>query len=153
MKDSVEIKRELYRKCTEYIDQRIESIQKKLDDVAESRSNETKSSAGDKHETGRTMMQLEEQKSTVQLYAALEVKQTLLQIDVEKSNLEVGLGSLVQCNNGNYFISISAGKLDIDGIRYYGISMQSPIGLTLAGKSVGDQIEFNGRVMEILEVF
>ena len=76
MKDSVEIKRELYHKCTEYIDQRIESIQKKLDDVAESRSNETKSSAGDKHETGRTMMQLEEQiRGAVQLYAALEVKQ------------------------------------------------------------------------------
>ena len=46
MKDGFEIKRELYHKCTEYIDQRIELIQKKLDDVAESRNNETKSSAG-----------------------------------------------------------------------------------------------------------
>lgn len=152
MEDGLEIKRELYRKCTEYIDQRIESIQKKLADVAESRSNETKSSAGDKHETGRTMMQLEEQKATVQLYAALEVKQTLNQLDVEMENSIVGLGSLVRCDSGNYFIAISAGKLEIEGTRYYGISMQSPIGLKLAGKIVGDEVDFNGKVMKILEV-
>ena len=152
MKDGVEIKRELYHKCTQYIDQRIESIQKKLADVAESRSNETKSSAGDKHETGRTMMQLEEQKATVQLYAALEVKQTLNQLDVEMENSIVGLGSLVKCDSGNYFIAISAGKLEIEGTRYYGISMQSPIGLKLAAKIVGDEVDFNGKVMKILEV-
>ena len=152
MKDGIEIKRELYRKCTEYIDQRIESIQKKLADVAESRSNETKSSAGDKHETGRTMMQLEEQKATVQLYAALEVKQTLNQLNVEMANSIIGLGSLVSCDSGNYFIAISAGKLKIEGKRYYGISMQSPIGLKLAGKIVGDEVDFNSKVMKILEV-
>ena len=152
MKDSVEIKRELYHKCTEYIDQRIESIQKKLDNVAESRSNETKSSAGDKHETGRTMMQLEEQKATVQLYAALEVKQTLNQLDVEMTNTQAGLGSLVRCDTGNYFIAISAGKLVIEGTKYYGISLPSPIGLILAGKSAGDEVKYNGKVMKILEM-
>ncbi|MDG1101134.1 MAG: hypothetical protein P8N29_08015 [Saprospiraceae bacterium] len=152
MKDGFEIKRELYYKCTEYIDQRIELIQKKLDDVAESRSNETKSSAGDKHETGRTMMQLEEQKATVQLYAALEVKQTLNQLDVETTNAHAGLGSLVRCDTGSYFIAISAGKLVIEGTKYYGISLPSPIGLILAGKSVGDEVKYNDKVMKILEM-
>ena len=152
MKEGLEIKRELYRKCTEYIDQRIQSIQKKLDDVAESRSNETKSSAGDKHETGRTMMQLEEQKATVQLYSALEVRQTLTHIDAEMANTQIGLGSLVKCDTGNYYIAISAGKLEIAGTRYYSISMQSPIGLILAGKCVGDEVEFNGRKINVLEV-
>ncbi len=153
MKDFVEIKLDLYRKCTEYIDQRIESIQKKLDDVAESRSNETKSSAGDKHETGRTMMQLEEQKATVQLYSALEVRQTLNQIDIESTNTQIGLGSLVRCNTGNYFIAISAGKIELEGVLYYGISIQSPIGQKLAGKGVNDTIQFNGKKIAILEVY
>ncbi len=153
MKDGLEIKRELYRKCTEYIDHRIDSIQKKLNDVAESRSNETKSSAGDKHETGRTMMQLEEQKATVQLFAALEVKQTLNQINLEHIHNTIGLGSLIQCNNANYYIAISAGKLKIDNIIYYSISMQSPIGLHLTGKGVGDQIEFNGNVIKVIDLY
>ena len=153
MKAGIELKRELYRKCTEYIDQRIESIQKKLDDVAESRSNETKSSAGDKHETGRTMMQLEEQKATVQLFASFEVRQTLDKIDVEKTNAEVRLGALVLCNIGNYFIAISAGKLEVDKSRYYSISLQSPIGMKLIGKIVGEEIEFNGKKIKILEVY
>ena len=152
MKDGIEIKRELYRKCTEYIDQRIESIQKKLDDVAESRSNETKSSAGDKHETGRTMMQLEEQKAIVQLYAARDVKQIMQQINIKKINTEVVLGSLVNCDNGNYFIAISSGKILLDGIFYYCISLQSPIGSRLAGKVPGEQIEFNGKKINVNKV-
>jgi len=153
MKDGLEIKRELYRKCTEYIDQRIESIQKKLDDVAESRLNETKSSAGDKHETGRTMMQLEEQKATVQLYAARDVKLVLDQIDVEQSNPQIGLGSLIICNTGNYYLAISAGKIEIESIKYYAISMQSPMGLALIGKETGDNVEFNGKTLEIIEIW
>ena len=153
MKDGVELKRELYHKCTQYIDQRIESIHKKLADVAESRSNETKSSAGDKHETGRTMMQLEEQKATVQLYAALEVKQTMEQIDINKENNVAALGSLVICDKGNYYIAISSGKMKIDETLYYGISLQSPIGILLAGKLIGDQIDFNGRLIVVKEIY
>lgn len=151
MKDTVKLKSELYRKCNEYIDQRIESIQKKLNDVVESRSNETKSSAGDKHETGRTMMQLEEQKATVQLYAALEVKQTLKQIDTEKNHTEIGLGSLICCDTADYFLAISAGKLHVDQKTYLGISMQSPIGKKLIGKNVGENFEFNGKIITILD--
>lgn len=147
-----EIKRKLYGKCTEYIDQRIQSIQKKLEDVGESRSNETKSSAGDKHETGRTMMQLEEQKATIQLYAALEVQRTLQQIDVDIIHHEVGLGSLVQCDNGNYYIAISAGRLIIEEKIYYAISIQSPVALQLIGKQKGSKITFNGKEISIKAV-
>lgn len=152
MKDGIDIKQKLYDKCTEYIEERIQSIQKKLDDVIESRSNESKSSAGDKHETGRTMMQLEEQKVTVQLYAANDLKHTLQQIDYMHQNSEIGIGSLAICTTGNFYISISAGKMIIDDKIYYGISLQSPIGMKLAGKKAGDTYEFNGRTSNITEV-
>ena len=152
MKDYLVIKQKLYRKCTEYIDDRIQSIQKKLNDIKESRSNETKSSAGDKHETGRTMMQIEEQKMTVQLYAANDVRQILQKINVAESQNEIALGSLVLCNTGNYFLAISSGKMTIDGMNCYGISMQTPIAKTLLGKNVGDEIEFNGRIIKVLGI-
>ena len=97
-------------------------------------------------------MQLEEQKATVQLYAALEVKQTLNQLDVETTNAHAGLGSLVRCDTRSYFIAISAGKLVIEGTKYYGISLPSPIWLILAGKSVGDEVKYNDKVMKILEM-
>lgn len=152
MKVSLEIKKLLHGKCTEYIDHRIDSIQKKLDDVVESRSNETKSSAGDKHETGRTMMQLEEQKATVQLFAALEVKQKLNLINCNELQSEIALGSLVECNTGSYYISISAGKLVLEDSLYYAISMDSPIGKSLAYKRIGDLINFNDREIKVLSI-
>jgi len=123
------VKQILLDKCTQYIHQRIDSIQKKLDEIAEAQNSETKSSAGDKHETGRTMMQLETQKMTVQLYAALEVKQTLDQILIDNKSTMVGLGSLVKCNTGNYYIAISSGKILIEDVNYYAISLQSNLNL------------------------
>lgn len=152
MKNKLDVKQRLFSKCTEYIEQRIESIQKKLEDIVESKGNETKSSAGDKHETGRTMMQLEEQKMTIQLYAARDVKYTLNQINLEHQNKEIGLGSLVICNGINYFISISAGQIKIDNDLYYAISLQSPIGHILMGKRKGELLKFNQKTIEILEV-
>ena len=152
MKNDQDIKQILLRKCTQYIDERIQSIQKKLNDIAESRSNETKSSAGDKHETGRTMMQLEEQKITVQLYAALDVRHTLDKINIESKNESIGLGSLAICNTGNFYLSISSGKMLIDNEIYYGISIQSPIGSQLAGRSKGDTFQFNGKTIQIKDV-
>ena len=68
------------------------------------------------------------------------------------TNTQAGLGSLVRCDTGSYFIAISAGKLVIEGTKYYGISLPSPIGLILAGKSAGDEVKYNGKVMKILEM-
>lgn len=153
MKNYLEIKQKLHRKCTEYIDDRIQSIQKKLDDIQESRSNETKSSAGDKHETGRTMMQIEEQKMTVQLYAANDVRQILQKIDAKILQSEIGLGSLVLCNTGSYYIAISSGKMKIEDSTYYGISLQTPIAKMLLGKSREAKIEFNGKTIEVIGVY
>ena len=146
------LKNLLFDHCENLVKSRLLKYNQRSNDLYKSLNSETKSSAGDKHETGRTMMQLEEQKATVQLYAALEVKQILNQLDVETTNTHAGLGSLVRCDTGSYFIAISAGKLVIEGTKYYGISLPSPIGLILAGKSVGDEVKYNGKVMKILEM-
>ena len=144
--------KKLYNHCKSQLAQTLEVLEIRKAEILTALESESKSSAGDKHETGRTMMQLEEQKATVQLYAALEVKQTLNQLDVEMTNTQAGLGSLVRCDTGSYFIAISAGKLVIEGTKYYGISLPSPIGLILAGKSAGDEVKYNGKVMKILEM-
>ena len=144
--------KKLYNHCKSQLDHTLEILEIRKAEILIALESESKSSAGDKHETGRTMMQLEEQKATVQLYAALEVKQTLNQLDVEMTNTQAGLGSLVRCDTGSYFIAISAGKLVIEGTKYYGISLPSPIGLILAGKSAGDEVKYNGKVMKILEM-
>lgn len=145
-------KQALYEICKKNIEQRIASIEQRLAAIKESRNNETKSSAGDKYETGRAMMQIEEQNSKVQLAEAYEVKKKLSSIDVEKGTAEIGQGSLVTTNRGNYFIAIGIGKVKLGNDLYFCISVQSPIGQQMRGKKIGDEIVFNNNKIRIKEL-
>ena len=61
-------------------------------------------------------------------------------------------GSLIYTNQGNFFLSISAGQLHLAKDTYFAISAVSPIGKLLLGKRSGDQFEFNGKQYTIIEV-
>ena len=54
-------------------------------------------------------------------------------------------GAIAYTNNGNYYISIGAGLLQVDGVRYYAISAASPIGGLLMGQKAGATFELNGK--------
>jgi hypothetical protein len=62
------------------------------------------------------------------------------------------LGSLVNTNTGNYYLSISLGKLTLHAKDYFLISAVTPIGKLLIGKSIGDSVSFNGKSIEILGI-
>ena len=113
---------------------------------------ETKSSAGDKHETGRAMLQLEIEKASQQLKGINEMKITLAKIDVFKQHKIAHLGSIIETNHGNYFLSISAGKLTIYDKNYFAVSTFSPIGKRLLGKKTGEQFTFNGSTTKIVTI-
>jgi hypothetical protein len=146
------IKQALYQRCFEDIEQRINVIEETLASIRESRNNETKSSAGDKYETGRAMMQIEEDKNRSQLAQAFEVKNELQKLDIDKKTIRVENGSLVYTSNGVYFISIGIGKVKLEDQLYYCVSRFSPIGMKLIGKRTGDEIEFNGNQIRIVKI-
>lgn len=146
-------KQTLYTHCTNFVDERINSQKKVLADIDESLKQETKSSAGDKHETGRAMIQLEQETNNRQLEEALMLRASLQTIDPESTSVLVSPGSLVLSNTANYYIAISAGKANLDGAIYYCVSPASPIGKALLGKQAGGVAEFNGNTINILEVF
>lgn len=145
----VTIKSVLYEKCKSYINQRIETAQNAMDAAQQAANEEGKSSAGDKFETGRAMMQLERDKNARQLQEALLIKAKLAQIDPEKTFSEVAPGSLVVTNQGIYFLAISLGKLAIDKQQYFVISPESPIGRQLLHLQKGAEIYFNERKFKI----
>ena len=62
-----ELKEALLRQCTTNLKEQEEQLRQNLQSIKDSRNNETKSSAGDKFETGRAMMQAEEDKLSGQL--------------------------------------------------------------------------------------
>lgn len=144
MKPDLTLKSQLYAKCAEYIALRMSIVQAAIDAASESGNDETKSSAGDKHETGRAMMQLEQEKNGKQLHEVQELQRLLNKIDPSHHVNKISLGSLVYTDKCNFYISISAGKLVVDSNVYLAISPVSPIAMKLMGLSAGGKMEFNG---------
>ena len=146
------IKEILYKKCNDYVEKRVQTIQNSVNEIEESMLSETRSSAGDKHETGRAMLQLEREKAGQQLAEAQKLKETLSKIDIASTSKNICLGSVVYTTHINYFISISAGKLTIDNTDFFAVSSLSPIGQLLLSKQVDDEINFREMKFTIKEI-
>ncbi|MEO1051313.1 MAG: 3-oxoacyl-ACP synthase [Bacteroidota bacterium] len=147
------LKEKLYKKCQKIIEGRINSANEAIEAARSAANAETKSSAGDKYETGRAMMQLEQERLSVQLSEALKLKKTLDQTKPDQANKDIALGSLAITNHGSFYISVSLGAIDIVNKTYMAISLATPIGKQLNGKKAQDDFVFNGRQYTILEVY
>ena len=108
------LKEQILNQLIKKLNQKAETAKIAIQFAKESRDNDTKSSAGDKFETGREMMQMEIDKNVAPLGKAIKLKSELLQINIQKECKKVEFGSLVFTSEGNYFISIGIGKIEID---------------------------------------
>lgn len=146
------MKEELLKKCNEFVKNRLENIQQTISSNQKALNSETKSSAGDKHETGRAMLQLEMEKAGKQLSNISDLKNTLAKIDVSKKSKIAHLGSVIKTTEVNYFLSISVGQIIVRKEIFYAISISSPIGKILLGKQENDVFNFNSKLIKIIEV-
>lgn len=148
----ITVKEDLFNLCMEAVIKRIDSIRSIITVTQAAASEETKSSAGDKYETGRAMAQLEIEKLGIQLEEALKSKEVLERIKASANHDIVQTGSVVTTTQGNFFISISAGPFEVAEKSYYPISASSPIGHLLLGKKAGDNYSFRGKEAKVLSV-
>jgi len=118
-------------------------LQQILADLKESGSNETKSTAGDKHETALAMLQIEQANTRAQLQELLLQKAALEKIDPALSATIIANGSLIKTNKGYLFMSIALGKAMIENITVIALSPQSPLGQKLMGLKPGEVAAIN----------
>ena len=146
------LKEQLYRKCNEALQERLMHVKKSILDLEQALQSETKSNAGDKHETGRAMIQIEREKAGQQLKGIQNKRELLQKIDCNTKNRNIALGSVVYTSQHNYFISISEGEIKLEDALFYAISLQSPIAQLLLGKTEGDIINFRNNPFTVLKV-
>lgn len=142
MEESLKIS--LLAACRKYVDQRISNAQEAIAAASEAAADDTKSSAGDKFETTREMMQQELDRHHQLLVDAKRMEQTLATLDIRVTEGPVRAGSLVTTNRGIFFIAISLGQLPMDGQTYWIISPASPLGRCFIGAEAGQSVSFNG---------
>jgi hypothetical protein len=146
------LKKDLYALCVDYVKARIETAKQAIADAQQSADEETKSSAGDKYETGREMMQQETDRNQAQLNEANKLLIALNQINIDTISLTATPGSLVITDGGKFYLAISAGAINLNGEGYFAVSPASPIGGKLLGCKTGDEFNLNGKLYRVKEV-
>ncbi len=136
-------KQQLIQACKDYLTNKIHSLNSIIKEVSESSNAESKSSAGDKHETSKAMMQLEIEKLGTQLKEAELQLEEFEKINFTKNFQSVEQGSLVETNKGYFLIASSIGKIEVDGKTVFVISNKSPLALKLIGSKQKDTVIFN----------
>ncbi len=145
-------KKEIVIQARTLFRQRLEELERHVFAVQESANQESKSSMGDKYETGRAMAQnevfmLRSQLENLKLeYGKFEAT------DFSVEREECAAGSLVQTGNGWFLLSAALGKVSLPGRMVMCISLDSPLGKALSGKRKGDIFLVNGKEGRVLEV-
>ena len=146
------MREKLLAKCVDYVEERVSRLQSSIKDLEHDLGNETKSSAGDKYETSREMMNTEINKLQNQLQSFKKLKEVLAVIENRKASTTVQLGSIVKTSAANYFISIPVGEIMVEEEKFYAIGLNSPIGKLLLGKQEGEKFIFQQKEFSIKKI-
>lgn len=133
------------------LDERIAQSRSAVESAIESRNTATKSSAGDKHETGRAMMQTEIDNLENQLSKMVMLKNNLDQVPKEEKSTG-DFGSLIKTDKGTFFLSVSLGKLKVNNEEIITISPGSPIGMAFKNLKAGDKVSFQDLSYKMLSI-
>ena len=146
------MREKLLAKCADYVEERVSRLQSSIKDLEHDLGNETKSSAGDKYETSREMINTEINKLQNQLQSFKKLKEVLAVIENRKASTTVQLGSIVKTDAANYFISIPVGEIKVEEEKFYAIGLNSPIGKLLLGKQEREQFTFQQKEFSIKKI-
>ena len=137
------LKQKIYNHYFSVVNEKIINLEQVLAGLKESGSNETKSTAGDKHETALAMLQIEQANTRSQLEQVLLQKSALLKIDPTVVSTNICMGSVIKTNKGYFYFSAALGKALVEGINILAISPLSPLGVKLKSQLTGNEVILN----------
>tara|TARA_Y200000002_G_scaffold350531_1_gene327925 strand:+ start:126 stop:587 length:462 start_codon:yes stop_codon:yes gene_type:complete len=146
------IKKTLFNHCKTHLKKKMKVLEQLKKNLQRDLTYETKSSAGDKFETARAMIQLENEKLSNQIHEIELNYQKLNAIKDFQTSKSISLGSIIFTDKANYYIAIAADFFEVNSKVFYCISSQSPIGKLLIGKKINESIMFNDVQSTILEI-
>ncbi|MCW3159771.1 GreA/GreB family elongation factor [Chryseobacterium oryctis] len=131
------------------INEKVQNFENLISETRAS-NNDTKSSMGDKYETGREMLQQEINNLQRQLNEALHQQNIIHKLSVEVSE-RVKNGALVKTDKGLFYISASLGEIKCNDKKIMSISEESPLAKAMFGKKAGESFTIN-TIQQLIEV-
>ena len=139
--------------CLAHVQTRLDAARAGMAAAQQSSNSETKSSAGDKYETGRAMAQQERDRHAQQLHEAQQLLATLQKLNPALPAATVRPGALVATSLGVFYLSIGAGQLaTAQGQPFLAVSAAAPVAAALAGRRAGEEVVFNGKAVRVTAV-
>ncbi|WP_426473248.1 hypothetical protein [Chryseobacterium balustinum] len=132
------------------LSEKIQTLEKLIAETRAS-SNDTKSSMGDKYETGREMLQQEINNLQIQLNEVLK-QQDFLKTVLPKQSDKAEKGAIVKTEKGLFFISVSLGEITCENQKIICISPESPLAKAMFGKQENESFSLNNINQNIIEI-
>lgn len=132
---------------------RLEGARDRFSVLQQSLESEGKSTAGDKHETGRAMVQQEMERAAAEVSSAEEQLRTVLRPVPDATNW-AQWGSWVELESGEVVIAAALGAIEMPWGRIQIISPASPLAQALlhSRAEAGTELSVNGRMMRVKAV-
>ncbi len=130
--------------CKKVLDEKIRNLFISMNEIKDSLQGETKSSAGDKHETSRAHLQLEQEKLGQQLYEWEQQRAFVERHKTSINSTHIGLGSLIETDHGDFYILCNLGKINVNGKNIMVISPKSPLAISFMNSDQKSVVLKNG---------
>jgi hypothetical protein len=148
----VTFKEKVYHEFNALLQSNVQRLQQQLAALKESTALETKSTAGDKYETARALLQSEQDVVRSKIQEALQQQVAWKQLPIDVSTPDIRKGSLVKTNRGWFFVGIALGKITLNTITVTAISTASPIGKLLIGQTINSSVVVNNNLYQVEEI-
>ena len=145
-------KKGIVDQISKVINSELITLKQDLEGLQSSLQNETKSSAGDKYETGREMITQEINKINAQINKNEKNLQSIKTVNVKRTLTEVSDTALVECSIGLFFIGLPLGVMPVGKEKVYCISPASPIYQAIRGLKTGDTFAWQNKKIEIISI-
>jgi hypothetical protein len=149
--ENIKLKNRLVAEC--------QRVQKKAVDSTKSAMDEAQNALNDygpnkdRYDSFRDQLIGRRDMFSLQYSKAVSEYSVLDKINPKNINKIAEFGAVIITDTCRFFISISAGKIEIDGNTIYAISPMVPLFKVMEGKKKGETFEFNGKKQVIKDLF
>ena len=124
-----------------------------FEELQTSLEGESKSTAGDKHETGRAMVQMEMEQAAARLSRIEGMMRQWHALEPLRGREQVRPGAIVSTDQGGFILGVAWGKFEGPGdATWRAISSDAPLAQAMQSLGPGDTVEFRGRMWHIISV-
>jgi hypothetical protein len=147
----IELKNKLKLECQKVQKRTVDSSKAALDEVQHALNEYGPNK--DRYDSFRDQLISRRDMFTLQYSKAVTEYSVMDKVNPKTINKVAEFGSVIVTDSCRFYISISAGKIEVDGQLYYAISPAVPLFKVMEGKKKGDVFEFNGKKQIIQELF